>query len=372
MHHQELYACLGLLRQPSLGPTALARALLATGSPLTLLGLPHGELEALGLKAAAIDTIQRLNGRPDPAVDAVADALAIRQIATVAIHEPDYPPQLLQIARPPPVLFVRGRIQALHGPQLAMVGSRKPTPGGRRVARQLAKALAKYGLTITSGLAIGIDTESHWGAVEAGCSIAVMGTGPDLIYPRSNRELADSILARDGALVSEFLPGTCAEAANFPRRNRIISGLSLGVLVVEAALPSGSLLTAQYAAEQNREVMAVPGSILSGVSRGCHMLLRNGAALVESAEDALIAVGDRFKPAVSPADVPTRLPGNAAPVSLSADQREVLAHTGFEKTTLDVIADASGLSAAAAAAAITVLELHGLVTPTAGGYARTG
>lgn len=199
------------------------------------------------------------------------------------IHDICYPKQLKHIADPPPFLFVRGNIQVLSQPQIAIVGSRKTSQTGHQVAEQFALALAQQGFYITSGLAHGIDASAHRGALQAGQdqTLAVMGTGVNLCYPTANQGLYRQIVEAGGAIVSEFMPNTPAREYHFPRRNRIVSGLSLGVLVVEAALKSGSLITAQTALEQNRQVFAIPGHIYNEHSRGCHQLIRDGAMLVD-------------------------------------------------------------------------------------------
>jgi len=206
------------------------------------------------------------------------------QAKIIPITSEDYPSQLKQIPMPPPLLYVRGNPHCLHLPQLAIVGSRRMTKGAEKIARSWAKSLAASGFTITSGMAIGIDSCAHRGALDAckGLSIAVIATGIDRIYPSQNSSLAEQIIEKGGALVTEFIPGTPPLPAHFPQRNRIISGLSLGVLVVEAALNSGTLITARYALEQNREVFAIPGSINSPQSKGCHQLIKQGACLVET------------------------------------------------------------------------------------------
>lgn len=204
--------------------------------------------------------------------------------ARLTYWDADYPPLLRNIAQPPLVLFVQGDVSLLSFPQLAVVGTRKPTLVGLRNAYEFGREIARTGMVVTSGLALGIDAEAHRGALEAGKTIAVLGTGVDQIYPKRHRDLAQKI-SESGVLLSEFPTGTAPLAENFPRRNRIISGLSAGVLVIEADLKSGSLLTAKAALEQGREVFAMPGSTKSLVSRGCHELIKNGAGLVESLED---------------------------------------------------------------------------------------
>ena len=208
------------------------------------------------------------------------------------ITHADYPTQLKQISKPPLLFYVRGDLNCLHLPQIAVVGSRRMTAGGDNHAHLWAKYLAQHGFTITSGLALGIDASAHRGALqgsslqaESGKTIGVMATGIEHIYPARNTQLAEQIIDGGGALVTEFPPGTKPRPAHFPQRNRIISGLSLGVLVVEAAVKSGSLITARYALEQNREVFAIPGSINNPQSKGCHQLIRQGATLVESVTD---------------------------------------------------------------------------------------
>jgi DNA processing protein len=217
-------------------------------------------------------------------VDKIGKTLDKYEAQIIPITSEDYPSQLKQIPMPPPLLYVRGNPHCLHLPQLAIVGSRRMTKGAEKIARSWAKSLAASGFTITSGMAIGIDSCAHRGALDAckGLSIAVIATGIDRIYPSQNSSLAEQIIEKGGALVTEFIPGTPPLPAHFPQRNRIISGLSLGVLVVEAALNSGTLITARYALEQNREVFAIPGPINNPQSKGCHQLIKQGACLVET------------------------------------------------------------------------------------------
>ncbi len=374
MDEHEIRCCLSLLDLPGAGAGTVLRLIDAAGSAAAALALPAARLQALGLRADTLSALRGLDGRPDPRSAAPCAWLLDHDVHVLSTASTDYPPLLRRIACPPPVLFVQGAVAVLASPQVAVVGSRSSTASGRELAAELAAGLAKYALTVTSGLALGIDSAAHLGALEAGgASIAVMGTGPDQVYPARHRRLAASLLERGGALVTEFVPGTRPEPANFPRRNRIISGLSLGVLVVEAALPSGSLLTAQCALEQDREVMAVPGPVRSPLSRGCHELLRNGAALIETAEDVLRALGDRFRPS-HPVDAAGPRRAGAAGVALAAlgaDERRVLEATGFEDTAAETIVLRSGLGAAATGAALVQLELKGLIVSGVRGYARS-
>jgi DNA processing protein len=257
----------------------------------------------------------------------------------VTFTDPDYPPLLRQIPDPPLALYVLGDRACLSTPQLAVVGSRNPTPGGRENARAFARALAEAGLTITSGLALGIDGEAHRGALEAdGRTIAVTGTGLDRVYPATHRALAHEIAAR-GALVSEFAIGSPPRAEHFPVRNRIISGLSLGTLVVEAAERSGSLISARLAGEQGREVFAIPGSIQSPLSRGCHRLIRQGAKLVETAQDILeeLSALAGFQAAAAPVTA-----ASAPPLDEAADATSL--SRGPRLDPIGEAADATSLS----------------------------
>jgi DNA processing protein len=278
------------------------------------------------------------------------------------------------------VLFVTGDPEVLARPQLAIVGSRNPTSGGQRSAQEFARYLASSGLTITSGLAIGIDTAAHQGALQQGLSIAVCGTGPDRIYPAGNRELAHQIAAQ-GALVTEFPPGAGARREHFPRRNRIISGLSLGTLVVEAAARSGSLITARMATEQGREVFAIPGSIHNPLSRGCHALIRQGAKLVETASDVIEELAPllgRLGEALSPGNATlgktsgSEQQDNDAPAALDADYLNLLRCLGHDPMAPDSLMQCSGFSADVVSSMLLMLELEGYVSCVPGGrYSRT-
>jgi DNA processing protein len=284
---------------------------------------------------------------------------------------PGFPAQLEAIPDPPDMLHLRGDPAVLAAPAIAIVGSRRPTPAGRATAFEFARQLAARGLVVTSGLAAGIDAAAHRGALDAGgLTVAVCGTGLDRTYPEAHAALARDIAAR-GALVSEFPPGTLPLPHHFPRRNRIISGLSLGVLVVEARYRSGSLITARLAAEQGREVFALPGSIHNPLARGCHRLIRDGARLVETVEEVVAGLqADLF--AALPATVPQ--PRGTEAVSAGPLDREskiLLNACGFEPVDVDTLVRRTGLPAASVASLLVMLELRGEVESSAGGtYCR--
>lgn len=277
----------------------------------------------------------------------------------------DYPARLRSISDAPLVLYVHGDPEVLHTPQLAMVGSRNPSRSGCDTARQFAEHTARMGITITSGMALGIDAASHRGALEAGgLTIAVAATGLDRIYPAQHRELAEQIVA-EGAIVSEFPIGTTARAEFFPRRNRIISGLSVGTLVVEAAVRSGSLSTAKHAVEQGREVLAIPGSIHNPLARGCHALIKQGAKLVETADDVL----EELAPQLGTWQPPKRTqsddhpleqsnrPANTPP--LDPTYQRVMDCLDYEPQSIDELVECSGHAAAEVASMLLMLELNG-------------
>jgi len=285
----------------------------------------------------------------------------------ISLTDPEYPPLLKEIATPPPVLFVRGNPDVLALPQLAMVGSRNPSAGGRQMASDFARILVDLGLAITSGLALGIDAASHEGALETGITIAVAGTGLDRVYPSRHRELAHRILEQ-GAIVSEFPPGTPSIAANFPRRNRIISGLSIGTLVVEAAVKSGSLITAKLAAEQGREVFAIPGSIHNPLSRGCHQLIQQGAKLVETVADILDELGPLVATVLE--TIKTETPESIFFEHGSDSLTPLIEKMGFEPISIDTLVERCGLTPETVSSMLLTLELQGRVTSAGGLYSR--
>jgi DNA processing protein len=282
----------------------------------------------------------------------------------VAWDHPEYPKALLEVSDPPALLYCAGRIELLNRPGLAIVGSRNATAQGARNAQAFARALSDAGLTIVSGLALGVDAAAHRGGLEGqGSTIAVLGTGADVVYPPANKGLAQEI-AEQGLLVSEFALGSPPAKQNFPRRNRIISGLTRGTLVVEAAIASGSLITARAALEQGREVFAIPGSIHSPLSKGCHSLIKSGAKLVESAEDVLSELAG--------------LPLQTAPLpEKSADSNAQTATTGapplleqmgYDPIDIDSLCTRTGLSAQHVSEALLRFELEGRVASLPGGF----
>lgn len=289
------------------------------------------------------------------------------QQSLLTLADDDYPALLRQIADPPPVLFLRGaHAHKLDLPQLAIVGSRKPSADGRRLATRFARELGEAGYITTSGLALGIDGAAHEGALQAGAgTIAVLGCGPDVVYPRRHCKLAEAIVA-EGVLVSEFFPGTEARAWQFPRRNRIISGLAHGVLVVEAACSSGSLITAGLAAAQGRTVFAIPGAIHNLQVRGCHALLRQGAVLVEELDDILVELGAMLE---GERQRGTAAAGETTP-QITAARARVLAEIAYNPVTVDRLASALQRKVELLYPELLQLELEGLIEHTAGGYVR--
>jgi DNA processing protein len=365
---QEMRGWLALARAPGVDARR-ARALLERfGSVAAIAGAPAAELAACGLPPAAVAAL----ASPDEAALARDRAwLDADGRGLVVCGSEDFPPLLATLPDAPAALFVQGRVDALHLPQVAIVGSRRPTPAGRALAFAFARELAAAGFAVTSGLAAGIDAAAHRGALAAGGrSIAVCGTGPDLVYPPGHAPLAAE-LAVSGAVVTEFPTGVPPLPAHFPLRNRIISGLSLGVLVVEAAQRSGSLITARLAAEQGREVFALPGSVANPLARGCHRLIRDGAALVEDVAEIVAAL----RPAALPAAA-ARATQPAASVGFSGAPLDragkiLLNACGFEPVDLDTLVERTGLSAAAVASTLLLLELSGEIESCPGGrYCR--
>jgi DNA processing protein len=351
----ELDAWLRLLRTPGIGRTSARRLLAACGSPQAVFDARPAVLrELVGAEAAsALNEPPLQHDEQLAATRAWLEGDASRHV--IALGDATYPSSLLETADPPLLLYAQGRVELLQAASIAVVGSRNPTAQGNDNARAFAKHLSQVGLTVVSGLALGIDGAAHEGALAGpGGTIAVMGTGADRIYPARHRALAHRI-ATEGLLLTEFEIGTPPLAENFPQRNRIIAGLARGTLVVEAALPSGSLSTARAAVEAGREVFAIPGSIHSPQSRGCHALIKQGAKLVESADDVTSELQWR---------------SNAAPAkdtSPTAAESPLLRALGHEPTTLDALGARTGMSAADLNAQLLELELDGRVARLPGG-----
>ncbi|MGH8496824.1 MAG: DNA-processing protein DprA [Gammaproteobacteria bacterium] len=362
-------AWLRLIYAPGLGNARLRGLIEAFGSAEAVAAAPRAELGRRGLDEAAIAALAA------PDTKRLEKDLAWLEAPShhlLPITSPGYPPLLGQIPDPPVALFVNGAPEVLRAPQLAIVGSRNPTPAGAENAFEFARYLAGCGLTITSGLAIGIDAAAHRGALAGGSTVAVCATGPDRAYPARNRDLAAEIV-REGALVTEFPPGTPPLREHFPRRNRIISGLALGTLVVEAAERSGSLITARLAGEQGREVFAIPGSIHNPLARGCHRLIRQGAKLVESAADifeelsAMAGALASAEPARNPADALTQ----ATTRDGDESYRLLLDALGYEPAPVDRLVERTGLTAEELSSMLLILELEGHVKSVPGGaYSR--
>ncbi len=289
----------------------------------------------------------------------------------ITLHNPRYPELLKQISDPPSLLFVQGDVDLLSQWQIAIVGSRNPSASGRDTAYEFARYLAQGGIAISSGLAMGVDAAAHQGALAVqGKTVAVIGTGLDRVYPAKNKALAHDI-AKTGLIVSEFALGTAPRAENFPRRNRIISGLSLGVLVVEAAVRSGSLITARMAMEQGREVFAIPGSIHNPLARGCHRLIRDGAKLVETATDIIEELGALA--GVSAASEEPIKETSEMQFEADDDYQVLFEFLGYDPIVIDVLTEKCGLTAEAVSSMLLLLELEGQVESLPGSrYVRTG
>jgi DNA processing protein len=352
-----------LARAPGLNAAHVQALLQAAGGELAR-ATSSAALRAVELPAAARDFLRA----PDEAALAADLAwLGLSGAQILLSTDAGYPALLAQTVGAPAALYVHGSVAALSSPQLAMVGSRNPTPAGRATAREFAAWFARAGLTVTSGLALGIDAASHEGALHGGgLTVAVLGSGLDRVYPAENAALALRI-REHGALVSEFAPRTAPLKQNFPRRNRIIAGLSLGALIVEAARNSGSLITARLAAESGREVFAIPGSIHSPVSRGCHRLIKDGARLVEEAADLLAELRIAL-----PQEAVTHSHSAAPPAAALDKEYEMLLDAlGFEPATIDVLVARTKLPSGSVASMLLILELQGRVAAVPGGrYGR--
>ncbi len=352
---------------PGIGSRYFQRLLNNFGEPQAILGASRRELSELGIPQAAIDA---LLAQSHSSIKPSLEWLSKPGHELITLNDEAYPPLLRQIDAPPPLLYAIGDKQLLRQPQLAIVGSRNPTSTGLDNAFEFARCLAASGICVTSGLAQGIDGAAHSGALKSGKTIAVMGTGPDRIYPASHKDLAHRI-TREAIMITEFPPGTQARAENFPRRNRIISGLSLGTLVIEATLQSGSLITARLSSEQGREVFAIPGSIHNPQARGCHALIRQGAKLVESAQDIVEELGSLLATLETGAT-----PQATEQISLGLDRdddyRLLDQALGYDPVSVDELITRTGLTAEAVSSMLLLLELEGHVSSAPGGfYCRT-
>lgn len=360
---------------PDLGSASIKRLWDHGWTPEKLFSSSLSDWQRLGLKQS---TIQALTDYQTQA----SDSLILKRVSMaldwcelgpdhhiLAITAPDYPELLRELSDPPPVLFVKGALSCLNLPQLGVVGSRSASVTGLKQAGAMAEYLSKNGFVINSGLALGVDAAAHAAAVKSERpTVAVFGTGLDRIYPQRNKPLADAILLNQGAWVSEFFPGTSPLASHFPRRNRIISGMSLGILVVEAALKSGSLITARMAMEQNREVFAIPGPLNNPLSKGCHQLIREGAVLVESGADIVTELSALLGVMANNEEA---LGADLLEYPIDDELEKLLQSMGFEISTVDQISQRSGLSVAKLSSMLVELELKGLISQTASGYVRS-
>ena len=339
----------GFHRVPFIGPTRIARLLRQFGDLGRAWDAPPDELRAV-LDERSVESL--LKSRAKLSLDDEMDRIERLGLTVLTRQDEDYPRRLGEISAPPAVLYVKGELLPEDGVAVAVVGTRRMTSYGREVTARLAGELAEVGVTIVSGLARGVDGAAHQAALRAGGrTIAVLGSGPNVVYPPEHRTLAGHIVEH-GALVADYPPDTKPDAPNFPARNRIISGLSLGVVVVEAPARSGALITTDFAADQGRDVFAVPGSILSTTSAGCNKLLRDGATLVTTADDILeeLNLGRRQQQVA----VQQALP-------MAEDERRLLALLGAEPQHIDEVAAAANLPIARAGALLVTMELKGLV-----------
>lgn len=323
-------------------------------------------LKQLGFDEEQVQVITQMPAKAVSNIEAWLEKSDLNYILT--INNPKYPDLLRETTSPPLVLFGTGNQLLLAKPQLAIVGSRNPSESGKQNAISFARELAGNDCVITSGLAMGIDSFAHKGALtNVGKTVAVLGCGIDICYPKRNAKLSREILEQGGSVVSEFVPGTPPLAHHFPRRNRIISGLSLGTLVVEAAIKSGSLITAYYALQQNREVFAIPGNINNPLTRGCHHLIKQGAKLVEQVADIL----EEFS-----ATLNNGLKNDEKKLQKSINQRlatdVLLDSVDYDTTSIDLVAQRSGLPVSVVLTKLLEYELRGVVTSVPGGYIKLG
>jgi len=364
---EEVFAWVALSRAPALDPELLSKALEMLGDAQAIINASEGARQAAGVPRASREYLLSAASTLRAAERAWVEHPTHH---VVPFTDPQFPAMLRRLAGCPIALYVAGNVGVLNDPQLAIVGSRNPSPAGREIAFELAESLAASGLGITSGLADGIDSAAHRGALKAeGITVAVLGSGADVIYPRTNLALSEEI-RRQGAVISEFPLGTPPLRQNFPRRNRIIATLSLGTLVVEAARRSGSLITARLAADHDRELFAVPGSIRNPLSRGCHELIRRGAKLTETAADILCELNfSAFFEHRRP--VPAGEPPSRIEAGMDKEHKILLDALGFDPADFDVLVDRTGFKPEAVSSMMLILELEGHVQAAPGGrYSR--
>ena len=360
--HDDVKLWLTLNQMPGLGNAGLCQLLAKFNSPDAIFSSSLSQLREVVSDEIAHKIIQGVD------IDAISTTLKWLEkdnAHLVTLADETYPKQLLEISNPPAVLYAIGHLHWLNHPAIAMVGSRSATPQGEKNATDFAESLCNQGLCIVSGMALGIDGAAHRGALKAnGATIAVIGTGLDIVYPARHRDLAHKIAER-GLIISEFPLGTPSKAQNFPRRNRIISGLSLGCLVVEANIDSGSLISARLATEQGREVFAIPGSIHSPVAKGCHQLIKQGAKLVENTQDILEEINwaelKKLHESISPSGLMTHL--GTEPL----EPNVVLTCMGHDAIDFDTLQSLTALTTEALSSMLMILELENKLTAVAGG-----
>lgn len=375
---KNLAAWIALWRVKGIGCSQYKSLLNAFQTPDDALNASHQQLKHAGLKEILIEKITaqtQASAEPD-----MQWLQASEHHHLLTIDDPRYPQRLKEIPASPPLLYVHGNADLLNDPQLAIVGSRNPTQGGQNTSYEFSKHLAATGICITSGLALGVDGLAHKGALDAGgITIAVIATGIDRVYPARHRALAHRIVA-NGAIVSELPIGVSPLPKNFPRRNRIISGMSLGTLVVEAALRSGSLISARYASEQGREVFAIPGSIHNPLARGCHQLIRQGAKLIETAEHILEELAPQLEQTLlkgtdsinNDTIEKNNIDDDKVPSApLDADQRLILETMGYDPISIDQLVIQTGLTTEVLSSILLLLELNGFIAASGrGSYTR--
>ena len=367
----DIEAWLIVSQAPGIGGLKFHKLLKKIGKPEEIVKIPKSELQKSGLDEKAINFIK------NPPAEKINPSLNWAKTKGNTIRTlfcQPYPEMLREIRDAPPLLYIKGDEQLLKEPQIAVIGSRQPTPGGRAITKKFSHEIAKAGLLINSGMADGVDAVAHNTALQSSSTVAVVATGPDKIYPAKNKPLAERI-AKQGVLVSEFPVGTEPVRANFPRRNRIISALSLGVVVIEAARKSGALITARLAAEQGKEVFAVPGSIYNPKAQGCHYLIQQGAQLVEKAEDILLELQPQLEYYVQKGSTnkKTRKEGATVEmnqVKLSDTHTRVLESMGYDPVDVNTLVERCQLSTQAVSAALLALEIENYVGEDGGLYTR--